>query len=127
MISELQAGVRASMPQAAASPAAAPAAHGGDVAKSPSANTTPIPKAEIKVDTERMKQNLQEAISRLNDMVRDGGRGLSFSMDDKLGRPVVYVKNAETGEVVRQIPNEVVVRLAHSIESFKGILHNDLA
>jgi uncharacterized FlaG/YvyC family protein len=40
---------------------------------------------------------------------------------------VVYVKNAETGEVVRQIPNEVVVRLAHSIESFKGILHNDLA
>ena len=56
MISELQAGVRASMPQAAASPAAVPAAHGGDVARTPSANTTPIPKAEIKVDTERMKQ-----------------------------------------------------------------------
>ena len=127
MISELQAGVRASMPQAAAFPAAAQTAHGGEVTKAPSSNTTPIPKAEIKVDTERMKQNLQEAISRLNDMVRDGGRGLSFAMDDKLGRPVVYVKNAETGEVVRQIPNEVVVRLAHSIESFKGILHNDLA
>jgi flagellar protein FlaG len=127
MISELQAGVRASMPHAAVSATAAPAAHGGDAAKAPSANTTPIPKAEIKVDTERMKLNLQEAISRLNDMVRDGGRGLSFAMDDKLGRPVVYVKNAETGEVVRQIPNEVVVRLAHSIESFKGILHNDLA
>ena len=127
MISELQAGVRASMPHAAAAPTAAPAARGGDVAQAPSALTTPIPKAEIRVDTERMKQNLQDAINRLNEMVRDGGRGLSFAMDDKLGRPVVYVKNAETGEVVRQIPNEVVVQLAHSIESFKGLLHNDLA
>ena len=127
MISELQAGVRASMPQAAATPTAAPVVRGGDAAQAPSPLTSPIPKAEIKVDTERMKQNLQDAIGRLNEMVRDGGRGLSFDMDEKLGRPVVYVKNAETGEVVRQIPNEVVVRLAHSIESFKGILHNDLA
>jgi flagellar protein FlaG len=39
---------------------------------------------------------------------------------------VVLVKNADTGEVVRQIPNEVVVRIAHSIEAFKGLLHNEL-
>ncbi|MEN9329186.1 MAG: hypothetical protein RLZZ484_374 [Pseudomonadota bacterium] len=127
MISELQAGVRAALPPAAAAPAAAPVARGGEAGQVSSALTTPIPKAEIRVDTERMKQNLEDAINRLNEMVRDGGRGLSFSMDDKLGRPVVYVKNAETGEVVRQIPNEVVVQLAHSIESFKGLLHNGLA
>ena len=127
MISELQAGVRAALPPAAAAPAAASVARGGEAGQVSSALTTPIPKAEIRVDTERMKQNLEDAINRLNEMVRDGGRGLSFAMDDKLGRPVVYVKNAETGEVVRQIPNEVVVQLAHSIESFKGILHNGLA
>ena len=46
-------------------------------------------------------------------------------MDEKLGRPIVYVKNATTGELVRQIPNEVVVRIAHSIADFKGMLHNE--
>ena len=82
-----------------------------------------IPKVDIKVDTERMRQNLQEAIHKLNELVRDGGRGLNFSMDEQLGRAVVFVKNSDTGEVIRQIPTEEVVRVAHSIENIKGLLH----
>ena len=81
-------------------------------------------KADIKVDTEQMRQNLQQAINHLNEMMKDGGRGLNFTMDNTLSQPIVYVKNSETGEVVRQIPNEVVVRVAHSIEELKGLLHN---
>ena len=87
----------------------------------------PIPKANIKVDTERVQQNLKEAISKLNDMLVKGGRGLNFSFDPALERPVVIVKNTETGEVIRQIPNEVIVQMAHSIDNFKGKLHNSAA
>jgi flagellar protein FlaG len=87
---------------------------------------TPPSRAQVKVDTESMRKNLQEAITRINDMVRDGGRGLNFSLDEKLGRPIVLVRNLESGEVIRQIPNEVVVRVAHSIEDLKGMLHNEL-
>jgi flagellar protein FlaG len=72
-----------------------------------------------------MRKNLEEAIARINEMVRDGGRGLNFSLDEKLGRPIVTVKNLESGEVVRQIPTEVVVRVAHSIEDLKGMLYNE--
>ena len=86
---------------------------------------SPIPKAEIKIDLERESQDLKDAIGKLNDMLQAGARNVSFSLDQKLGRPIVYVKNASTGEVVRQIPNEVVVRIAHSIEDFKGMLHNE--
>lgn len=89
------------------------------------ANLSPIPKAEIKIDFERESQDLKDAIGKLNDMLQAGARNVSFSLDQKLGRPIVYVKNATTGEVVRQIPNEVVVRIAHSIEDFKGMLHNE--
>lgn len=81
---------------------------------------------EIKVDVDAMRANLKDSIQKLNDSMRDGGRNLNFHIDDKVGGPVVLVKNAETGEVVRQIPNEVVVRIAHSIEAFKGLLHNEL-
>jgi flagellar protein FlaG len=81
---------------------------------------------EINVDVDAMRANLKDSIQKLNDSMRDGGRNLNFHIDDKVGGPVVLVKNAETGEVVRQIPNEVVVRIAHSIEAFKGLLHNEL-
>jgi flagellar protein FlaG len=93
-------------------------------AQSPGPNVTPFPKAEINFDEARMRQNLHEAISKLNDMMVAGGRGLNFAVDEKLGRPIISVKNSETGEVVRQIPNEVVVRIAHGIEDLKGLLHN---
>lgn len=86
----------------------------------------PVPRADIKVDTEGMQRNLKEAIGRLNQMMQDGGRGLSFMMDEKLGRPIVTVVNKETGEVVRQIPNEVIVSLGHSIEDLKGMLHSSM-
>lgn len=86
--------------------------------------TTPK-KAEIQVDPEAMRKNLEEAISRINEMVSDGGRGLHFSIDNATNSPVILVKNRESGEVIRQIPNEVVIKVAHSIEDLKGMLHNE--
>jgi len=86
---------------------------------------TPIPKAEIKIDLDRENQDLRAAIGKLNEMMQANARSVSFAMDEKLGRPIVYIKNATTGEIVRQIPNEVIVQLAHSIEDFKGLLHNE--
>jgi uncharacterized FlaG/YvyC family protein len=37
------------------------------------------------------------------------------------------VKNQQSGEVIRQIPSEVVIKVAHSIEDLKGMLHNQAA
>jgi flagellar protein FlaG len=108
--------------QTARMPSAAPAASVGTVEAAP--KVMAIPKADINFDANRMRQNLNEAIGKLNDMMVSGGRGLNFSMDERLGRPIIYVKNSQTGEVVRQIPNEVVVRIAHGIEDLKGLLHN---
>ena len=85
---------------------------------------SPPKKAEIQIDPEVMRRNLQEAIDRINKMVSDGGRALQFSFDDTIGTPVILVKNRESGEVIRQIPNEVVIKVAHSIDDLKGMLHN---
>ena len=82
---------------------------------------------DIKVDIEKMRTDLKASIEKLNESLRDGGRNLNFHMDEKVGGLVVLVKNSDTGEVVRQIPNETVVRMAHSIEAFKGVLHNELS
>ncbi len=78
----------------------------------------------IKFDASEVRQNLQEAVSMLNQQMASTKRGLGFQIDEAVGGPVVTVRSAETGEVVRQIPNEVVVRIAHNIEKAKGLLLN---
>ena len=82
----------------------------------------PIRKAEIRINPEEIKKNLDQAIRQLNETMRDGGRNLAFSMDEVLGRPVVLVKKQDTGELIRQIPNEAVVKVAHNMEKLKGLL-----
>ncbi len=84
----------------------------------------PIERPDIKLDTEVAKKRLDNAIRLMNDRMQDGGRGLAFKVDPSLNRPVVTVTNQETGEVVRQIPNEVIIRMARSIDQTKGNLLN---
>ena len=82
---------------------------------------------DIKVDMEKLKANLDESIARLNETMRDGGRNLNFAIDQNTsGSFVVLVKNTDTGEVIRKIPNDAVIRIAHSIDALKGMLHNAL-
>jgi flagellar protein FlaG len=71
------------------------------------------------------RKNLQDAVAFLNNQVASQKNGLGFSLNDHIDVPVVTVKNTVTGEVVRQIPNEVVIRVAQNIDIVKkGLLHN---
>jgi len=84
----------------------------------------PLPRAEIRVNTEQKQREVTAAVSTLNEHMRDGGRGLNFAVDKTLGGPVVTVTNKDTGEVIRQIPSEAAVQMAHSLEQLKGFLLN---
>jgi len=74
-----------------------------------------------------MKQNLDQAIRQLNDNMRDGGRNIAFSMDEVLGRPIILVKKQDTGEVIRQIPDEAIVKMAHNLDKLKGLIFSSIA
>lgn len=81
----------------------------------------------IQFDPNAARESIQEAVSILNQQVKQTNRGLGFRMDETLNAPVVTVVSESTGEVVRQIPNEVVVRIAHNIEKMKGFFFNSKA
>lgn len=103
----------------------------------PSANAPPqasqAPKViehrevQLQVNPAHEREKLKQAVSMLNQQVQETNRGLGFRMDEVLNSPVVTVTSAQTGEVVRQIPNEVVIRIAHNIEKVKGMLFNGRA
>ena len=85
--------------------------------------TAPKP-IDIKFDAAEVRQTLQEAVSILNKQLNEHNRGIGFSVDNALETPVVTVRSTVTGEVVRQIPNEAAVRMAHNIENIKGLIIN---
>lgn len=82
----------------------------------------PASKAEPLVDPQEMRANLEAAIAKLNQQVERNGRGLNFAIDEKLNRTIITVRSTATGEVVRTIPDDVVIKVAHNIESIKGLL-----
>jgi flagellar protein FlaG len=82
-------------------------------------------KVDLGYNAEDMLKSIKEAVENLNQQLKDNGRNLSFQMDEEINRPIITVRNLQTGEVVRQIPNEEVVRMAHSIEEGKGLLFNE--
>ena len=81
-------------------------------------------RADTMEQAKAMREQLKQTLAEMNQQMRMNGRALAFSMDEKADRMVIKVSNSITGEVVRQIPNEVVLRIAHSIEEFKGVLHD---
>ena len=83
--------------------------------------------AELDFDIEEMRRSLEEAVARLNDQMAQTRRNLNFRVDDVVDRTVVTVRNSQTGELVRQIPSESMLKLAHSIEDIKGLLLNEAA
>ena len=85
----------------------------------------PPEKVDLGYSPEDLRKSIEEAIENLNQQLKDNGRDLSFRMDETINRPIITVRNLQTGEVVRQIPHEEVVRMAHSIEEGKGLLFNE--
>jgi len=106
---------------AQAPPAASPVAPAEPVSVAP-VEKVPAVKAEPLVDPQEVRANLEAAIEKLNQQVERNGRGLNFAIDEKLNRPIITVRSTATGEIVRTIPNEVVIKVAHNIEDIKGLL-----
>lgn len=88
----------------------------------PEASGTDV--ASPKISSAQSRANIQEAVERLNRQMQDTGRNLNFAIDQAADRVVITVRNTNTGEVVRQIPDESLLRVAHNIEDIKGLLHN---
>lgn len=79
-----------------------------------------VQKSSDQLDSSR--RQLEQAVQEIKRTSDSAGRALGFRIDPAVSGAIVTVSNLETGQVIRQIPDEVVVRVAHSIEKMKGLL-----
>jgi len=79
--------------------------------------TSDLSKAEkLQARNEVTREQLDDAVSQLNDFVQNVQRDLQFEVDNELGQTIVKVVDQSTKEVIRQIPDELALRLAENLQ-----------
>ena len=65
---------------------------------------------------------IREAVAEINKAVKKVPTSLDFSVDEASKRFIVSVTDTNTGEVIRQLPGDAVLRIAKQLESLKGVV-----
>ena len=79
----------------------------------------------LALSRELNEERVREAVEEINKELFKLQSELGFSVDEVANDIVVTVKRKESGEVVRQIPSETVLKLAHNFEKLKGVFLDD--
>ncbi len=72
-------------------------------------------------------EQVGKSVERLNEMLQNSEQSLRFELDDDSGRMVIQVMDAQTQEVIRQIPNEETLRFAQYVDGLVGMIFNKKA
>jgi flagellar protein FlaG len=67
------------------------------------------------VETRTVQETTAAVAQQLETYLRSVGRSVQFSIDEQSGETVVSVRDADTGEVIRQIPSAEALRLAQAL------------
>jgi flagellar protein FlaG len=78
-------------------------------------------------------EKIENAVSQLTEILQTNNRKLNFSVDEDSNKQVVKVTDAVTGDIIRQIPSEEVLKLSECLQEFQldestvvGLLFNKL-
>jgi flagellar protein FlaG len=70
-------------------------------------------------------ETVKAVAAQLDAYLKSVSRALEFRVDAASGHTVVSVRDAQTGELIRQIPNEEVLRLAEMAHDETLVLVNE--
>lgn len=73
-------------------------------------------------EMQAVQAKLDEIVSHLNTKMEVRDKSLNFAVDEVSNRVMVTVTDKVSGEVVRQVPSEAILKVAHNIEALKGVL-----
>lgn len=71
---------------------------------------------------EGLEQQLEQAVSNMQEFVQTINRDLSFSLDDSTGRLVVKVTDSKSGDLIRQMPSEEALSLVKRLDEVRSFL-----
>jgi flagellar protein FlaG len=67
---------------------------------------------------------VKAAAAQIDSYLRSTNRELDFRVDSETGQMIVSVRDKETGDLIRQIPGEEVLRMARALKAGSAALVN---
>ena len=65
-------------------------------------------------------QEIESAVGEISEFVQAQNRNLNFSFNEESNRSIVKVTDSETGDLIRQIPSEEVLKLSERIRDLQS-------
>jgi len=84
--------------------------------------STVIKPSSVDVTSQPTREVVAKAAADIQQFVQSMGRNLSFSVDEVSGYHVVRVVNPNTGELVRQLPSDELLKIARDFERLNNVL-----
>lgn len=66
--------------------------------------------------TAKERQRVETAVASINDFIQSVQRDLRFTVDEELDRTIIKVIDSGSGDLIRQIPEEVFLELARKLK-----------
>lgn len=82
--------------------------------------------SSLQADKKENEKQLDDAISKVESFLKVQNRDLAFSIDEETNRSIVTVKDSQSGDVIRQIPSEEVLKLAERIQELQQDVGNSV-
>jgi flagellar protein FlaG len=88
---------------------------------------TVIKPSNVDANSQPTRDVVAKAAAELQNFVQSMGRNLSFSVDEATGYHVVRVVNPSTGELVRQLPSEELLKISRDFQRLNNALVSQTA
>ena len=70
-------------------------------------------------------ESIDDAVEVLNQALSLKSTSAMIRRDEELNRYLVTIKDKESGEIVREIPNEALIKFARNLQELRGILFDE--
>ena len=70
-------------------------------------------------------ETIDDAVEVLNEALSRKHTSAQIRRDEELNRFLVTIKDKESGEIVREVPPEALLKFARNLEELKGILFDE--
>ena len=84
--------------------------------------STPMQSSNINEVVAPVRESIEKIAADLQKFVQSMGRDLNFSVDETTGYHVVRVIDQNTGELIRQLPSDELLKLAREFEQLQNAL-----
>ena len=78
--------------------------------------SVPLPKSDVKASSQELREATETAMKDIQHFISSQASSVRVTKDETSGHMVVKLVDPNTGEVIRTLPSEELLRLARSFE-----------